>query len=761
MASNHDHEFDATKPALVLLYGNTSKKHRYLDREVIIVGRARGCDVGLDAPDISSVHCIITRAAGGFSLRDCQSRSGSKVNGIAVHDTALHHGDLLQLGPVSFRLHLPAGCQAPMPHVGSRLHHLECSRRNLARMALRLRKLHRLDRAVQGGGSDHSAVQDELSKKESALNARIHDYDQRVRALEDAERGLSRDRQTLEAEKHVFRDMVQKNQQEPAQCEHGAAEKELNKKESALNARIHDYDQRVRTLEEAERGLSRDRQTLEAEKHVFHDMVQKTEQELAQRRTASVPPTQPDAEQANLERQREQLRLREQCLAEQTVQLQQREAEVNRQAEGLRQRLDKREQKLQALAHNLEPRLKEHEARCREVDVQQREATAKARLAQQRAEELKAQAQELDNQRQLLEAETRKQQHQQRELDAQARQLEFREQHLQATLVPQNDHRTELEALQRQLALQQQESTAKLAELERQRKESSMMRDHCVHDQTAVIQRLGQQKAALAQAEEALREQRLDLDDLLANLQEEGSVATAGSGAAELEALREENQQLRSGVVERAAAADSLDKDLARLRQENEELRHLVDALEQKLQAGKAAPTGAGADAAVIEPPADQTAEVERLRQLVDEKEKAFRDLNRQIEEQLGRTEMGFVEVQLVAFRRQLESDREKLNRDIEQVRIRNAELDEATREMELEMSRDRADLARERQRLERLREEVLLDQERLQREGGVRDRLVPLQTLRDEMANKRANDQTPRPGKDDVTPGRARAART
>ena len=79
-----------------------------------------------------------------------------------------------------------------------------------------------------------------------------------------------------------------------------------------------------------------------------------------------------------------------------------------------------------------------------------------------------------------------------------------------------------------------------------------------------------------------------------------------------------------------------------------------------------------------------------------------------------------------------------KLNAEIEQLRMRNAELDEAVREMEMEMSRERAELARERTRLDRLREETRLEMERMQREGSVRESLVGVNKLREEMAQQR-----------------------
>ena len=70
-------------------------------------------------------------------------------------------------------------------------------------------------------------------------------------------------------------------------------------------------------------------------------------------------------------------------------------------------------------------------------------------------------------------------------------------------------------------------------------------------------------------------------------------------------------------------------------------------------------------------------------------------------------------------------------------LRERNKELDEAIREMEMEMSKERAELGRERIRLERVRDEVKADSERLQRELAVRDSMAPVQKLRDELMQK------------------------
>src|SRR5437660_3911099 len=121
--------------ALVVLHSGADNTCRPLDQEVLTVGRARGADIGLDAPDVSSVHCVIWRGSIGYQIRDCGSRAGTKVNGDLIKESVLHDGDVLQVGPFSFRVQIPASAvKAPSREV--RYKHLERSRRNLVRLAL-------------------------------------------------------------------------------------------------------------------------------------------------------------------------------------------------------------------------------------------------------------------------------------------------------------------------------------------------------------------------------------------------------------------------------------------------------------------------------------------------------------------------------------------------------------------------------------------------------------------------------------------------
>jgi hypothetical protein len=144
----------------------------------------------------------------------------------------------------------------------------------------------------------------------------------------------------------------------------------------------------------------------------------------------------------------------------------------------------------------------------------------------------------------------------------------------------------------------------------------------------------------------------------------------------------------------------------------------------------------------------------------LEEKERLVAESGSKPEAKALQQDADSLEAEMIEFRRQLEADRQKLNQEIDQVRGRNQELDETTRDMELEMSRERAELARERQRLERLRDEVRLELERLQRAGGLHDRLTPVQNLRDQINQRRhpGKDQPPRPTTQDLMQDRIRA---
>ncbi len=134
----------AGQPALIVTYGNTTRKRRPLDRDLLLLGRAPACDIGLASPEVAPVHCIIVRTATGWRLRDCPGgRAATRINGRPIHEEMLHDGDVLQVGTFSFEVQMPAHRATPLvggtPIVDerfmTRLKRLRRSRRNLVRLA--------------------------------------------------------------------------------------------------------------------------------------------------------------------------------------------------------------------------------------------------------------------------------------------------------------------------------------------------------------------------------------------------------------------------------------------------------------------------------------------------------------------------------------------------------------------------------------------------------------------------------------------------
>ena len=69
-----------------------------VDKDPFTIGRRIGSDLHLTNADVSRVHAEITAAEGGFRLCDRGSRHGVFVNGEAVTEHRLAHGDRIRLG---------------------------------------------------------------------------------------------------------------------------------------------------------------------------------------------------------------------------------------------------------------------------------------------------------------------------------------------------------------------------------------------------------------------------------------------------------------------------------------------------------------------------------------------------------------------------------------------------------------------------------------------------------------------------------------
>ena len=79
---------------------NGKRRQESLDKESVMIGKAPGNDVVLDADGISRYHARLVVEAGELTLEDVGSTNGTFVNGAKVTKTTLNRGDKVTLGAV-------------------------------------------------------------------------------------------------------------------------------------------------------------------------------------------------------------------------------------------------------------------------------------------------------------------------------------------------------------------------------------------------------------------------------------------------------------------------------------------------------------------------------------------------------------------------------------------------------------------------------------------------------------------------------------
>lgn len=86
-------------PTAVLIVEGTGLRFP-IGAETVTIGRLPECTVTLDDPSVSRRHARVQRNGDIFEITDLDSTNGVRVNGAPVANTALAHGDRLELGSV-------------------------------------------------------------------------------------------------------------------------------------------------------------------------------------------------------------------------------------------------------------------------------------------------------------------------------------------------------------------------------------------------------------------------------------------------------------------------------------------------------------------------------------------------------------------------------------------------------------------------------------------------------------------------------------
>lgn len=79
-----------------------------IEKDLVLVGRRRSCEVRITEATISKVHCILAKTDGLLLLRDLGSTNGCRVNGRRVRRAMILPNDILTIADREFRV-----CLAP------------------------------------------------------------------------------------------------------------------------------------------------------------------------------------------------------------------------------------------------------------------------------------------------------------------------------------------------------------------------------------------------------------------------------------------------------------------------------------------------------------------------------------------------------------------------------------------------------------------------------------------------------------------------
>jgi pSer/pThr/pTyr-binding forkhead associated (FHA) protein len=194
MRKDHDESAEPVGPALIVTYGNTTRRRRPLDRDVFLLGRSTACDLALVSPEVAPVHCVLSRRPDGWWLRDCSVRPGTLVNGQLVQgEGRLGDEDTLQVGAFTFQLCLPAVEGAEPAPVAARL--------EAPVAALAQEQPYREEAAVP------AARLAEVEQQSEALRQAQAELDERVAQLTEDEQTLAAEREALERDEKELRQM--------------------------------------------------------------------------------------------------------------------------------------------------------------------------------------------------------------------------------------------------------------------------------------------------------------------------------------------------------------------------------------------------------------------------------------------------------------------------------------------------------------------------------------------------------------------------
>jgi anti-anti-sigma factor len=94
---------------LVAMAGDHPGREIPIEVDEFVIGRGPSCQFQVHADQVSHRHCRILKRSGRVLVEDLHSTNGTLVNDRVIRVVELEDGDRLRVGPVCFRVSIPAG----------------------------------------------------------------------------------------------------------------------------------------------------------------------------------------------------------------------------------------------------------------------------------------------------------------------------------------------------------------------------------------------------------------------------------------------------------------------------------------------------------------------------------------------------------------------------------------------------------------------------------------------------------------------------
>jgi pSer/pThr/pTyr-binding forkhead associated (FHA) protein len=83
---------------LTVTFNGQPQEEVNLDKERVVIGRARKVDIRIDNLAVSSQHAVLVKVLDNVFIEDLHSTNGTLVNGVKIHKQMLRNGDRISVG---------------------------------------------------------------------------------------------------------------------------------------------------------------------------------------------------------------------------------------------------------------------------------------------------------------------------------------------------------------------------------------------------------------------------------------------------------------------------------------------------------------------------------------------------------------------------------------------------------------------------------------------------------------------------------------